>query len=153
MWFYIKKLICFTILTLALQNIFASNAGYNLIKHAKKYLGTPYLFTGTTRAGMDCSGLVYTAAKESSQLNLPRTSGGIHSIAKKIPTEDLVPGDLVFFKTTKSGRVSHVGIYLGGKEFIHSASDGPHTGVLISSLDEPYWKKAYFSAGTLFDDH
>jgi len=58
----------------------------------------------------------------------------------------------LFFKTNGSGTISHVGIYLGGRRFIHSASSGPNTGVIYSTLDEQYWSRSYAAAGRVFPE-
>jgi hypothetical protein len=69
-----------------------------------------------------------------------------------IPLEKAQPGDLLFFKTDSSGKISHVGLYLGGRHFIHSASSGPNTGVIYSTLDERYWSRTYAAAGRVFPE-
>ncbi len=120
----------------------------DFIEGARSYLGTPYLRGGTTKAGMDCSGLVYRAALECTGTQVPRTVASLAASAKRIMDSAREPGDLLFFNTT--GKLTHVGIYLGAGTFIHSASDGPRTGVIISNLSETYWKNAYSFAGRLF---
>jgi probable lipoprotein NlpC len=80
------------------------------------------------------------------QYTIPRTSEAIYNWAQNIPTSELQPGDLVFFVTVGT-RVSHLGIYTGGGRFIHSASEGPHTGVIYSRLDESYWRRTFRGAG------
>ncbi len=112
---------------------------------AKSYIGTPYRYGGISKAGLDCSGLVYVAALDSGVGNLPRTAAAIHSRSSKISDREIEKGDLVFFWA--GGRISHVGIYLEEGKFIHSASDGPRTGVIISRLSETYWKNHYYGAG------
>jgi probable lipoprotein NlpC len=116
-----------------------------LIKEAEKYLGVPYRYGGMTASGLDCSGLVCLVFKDALNVSTPRTAETFFAWAEKINTADLQIGDLVFFNTT--GKISHLGIYAGNNKFIHSASDGPKTGVMISSLDESYWKRTYVSAG------
>lgn len=117
------------------------------IQAAKAYLGTPYASGGTGKGGMDCSGLVYRAALDGLALAVPRTVSALSSDADQVPDRDREPGDLLFFNTI--GRLSHVGIYLGNGSFIHAASDGPKTGVIISSLTENYWKQAYLYTGRI----
>lgn len=117
------------------------------IRAARVYLGTPYVRGGTDRSGMDCSGLVYRAALEGPGIQLPRTVSSISGAAERIADKAMEPGDLLFFNTT--GRLSHVAIYLGGGTFVHAASDGPRTGVIISNLSEAYWKRTYSFAGRI----
>lgn len=115
------------------------------IRAARVYIGTPYLRGGTTADGMDCSGLVYRAALDATGEPLARTTASLAAASERIPDSSREPGDLLFFNTT--GRISHVGIYLGGSTFVHAASDGPRTGVIISDLSEDYWKRTYRFAG------
>ena len=130
----------------ALRGIDAKDARLKLISAAESFLGTPYRYSGLNRNGIDCSGLVYMSFREALHTTIPRSSHGIYNWAEKISTNELQPGDLVFFIT--SGRnVSHLGIYTGGGRFIHSASEGPRTGVIYSRLDEAYWKRTYHGAG------
>jgi hypothetical protein len=98
---------------------------------------------------MDCSGLVYQAALDGPGISLPRTVSSLASRATRIRDAAREPGDLLFFNTT--GRLSHVGIYLGGGTFVHAASDGPRTGVIISDLSEEYWKRTYSFAGRVLN--
>lgn len=130
----------------AMHGAAAADARQKLISTAESFLGTPYRYAGLNKSGIDCSGLVYMSFRESLDITIPRTSVNIYNWTEKISTNDLQPGDLVFFITT--GRnISHLGIYTGGGRFIHSASEGPQTGVIYSSLDESYWKRAYHGAG------
>ncbi|MDR0496620.1 MAG: C40 family peptidase [Treponema sp.] len=123
-----------------------ADARLKLIATAESYLGTPYRYAGIDSRGLDCSGLVYISFSEGLGVTSPRTSDGIYTWTEKIETSELQPGDLVFFVTTGQ-RISHVGIYTGGGRFIHSASEGPQTGVMYSHLDEAYWKHTYRAAG------
>ncbi len=121
----------------------------SLVEECKKYIGTPYLYGGLTKDGIDCSGLVFTAVRDSTGIQLPRTVNALYSFVSIIPDSKKQKGDLVFFKTVES-RISHVGIYIGKDQFIHSISDGPNTGVIVSSLKENYWKTRYAGVGTFF---
>ena len=124
----------------------AAEARLRLISVAESFLGTPYRYAGLERSGMDCSGLVYTSFREALNVLIPRTAETIYNWTEKIATNELQPGDLVFFITTGQ-KISHLGIYTGEGRFIHSASEGPQTGVMYSRLDEPYWERTYHGAG------
>lgn len=124
-------------------------ARQKLIDYSKKFLGCSYSSGGIGPKSFDCSGFVFSMSRESIGLQLPRSSPAIYSFTDKITDTELEAGDLVFFKTTSSGKISHVGIYLGNKEFIHSASDGPETGIIISTLTKGYWKNHYVGAGRI----
>jgi probable lipoprotein NlpC len=130
----------------ALRGVGAAEARRNLIAAAESLLGTPYRFGGIDRRGLDCSGLVHLSFWEGLNISIPRTAESIYSWAAGIETAELQPGDLVFFVTAGT-RVSHVGIYTGGGRFIHSASEGPSTGVIYSRLDEAYWRRTFRGAG------
>ena len=128
------------------QGAASASARLKLLAAAESCLGTPYRYAGLDRRGLDCSGLVYLSFREALNYTIPRTAENIYAWVEKIPKEELEPGDLVFF-TTIGQKVSHLGIYTGERRFIHSASEGPHTGVIYSSLDEDYWKRRYTGAG------
>ena len=117
------------------------------VNNALSYLGTRYRYAGHSSKGMDCSGFVFRNGADVLQLQMPRRSDAIAEYSKRITDEEIQPGDLLFFNT--AGGISHVGIYIGAGKFIHSASDGPHTGVIISSIQESYWKKTYRFAGSI----
>lgn len=110
-----------------------------LIATAKKYIGVPYQFGGTTPKGFDCSGyLQYVFAKHGMQI--PRLADEQYYLGT--PTKNksqLVPGDLVFFSTYEDG-VSHCGIYLGNDNFIHASSS---RGIRIDKLSDSYWQPRY----------
>ena len=118
-----------------------------LVSDADRYLGVPYLYGGLDTKGIDCSGLVYRVFKDVLGFGIPRTTKTLYDFSERVDREKLEPGDLVFFDTT--GPLAHVGIYEGEGVFIHAASEGLHTGVIKSSLDEPYWERAYAGGGRL----
>ena len=115
----------------------------NIIDFAKTFEGTRYKFGGTTKAGMDCSGLVYTAF-QTENITLPRISRDMATKGILISFKDIEEGDLVFFKTSRKNAINHVGLVVEAKrgevKFIHSTI---RAGVIISSMDEDYWKKAF----------
>ena len=126
------------------------NARYKVLSAAVKYEKTPYRYGGLDRKGMDCSGFIYMSFKDALGVSVPRTTTGLYSWVEKIPDEKMQPGDLLFFKTNNTGRISHAGIYIGNGWFIHSASEGLQTGVILSSLGERYWSGTYVGAGRTF---
>lgn len=124
----------------------AAEMANTIVETAFTYLGTKYRYGGTTPAGMDCSGLVHTAFK-THDIALPRSSYEIAAKGIEIGLDAVKKGDLLFFTTNgKKQRINHVGLVVEvGKEikFIHATTS---RGVLISSLNEGYWKYAFVKA-------
>lgn len=105
-------------------------------------VGAPYRYGGSSPAGFDCSGLVqysYAAAG----MKIPRTTTGQWAQMSPVKERDMRAGDLLFFKV--SGKMSHVGLYLGGGRFVHAPSTGRT--VSIEDLDSRYYSKAFVRAG------
>ena len=101
-----------------------------------------YQFGGLSKNGIDCSGFVYLTYLDSFSIQLPRTTEQQVKKGVKVNTQaNLKAGDLVFFKT--GVRQKHVGIYLEKRTFLHVSTK---KGVIISHLDNPYWKKRYWRA-------
>jgi probable lipoprotein NlpC len=124
----------------------ALEARNKVLAAAESYRGTPYRYGGIDRNGLDCSGLVYASFKDSLAVSVPRSTSALYGWTEKINADALQPGDLVFF-ITQGRNISHVGIYAGEGRFIHSASEGPETGVIYSRLNESYWEKSFAGAG------
>lgn len=119
----------------------------SLLKDAETYLGTPYKFGGNTSSGFDCSGFTVKVFQDNN-FSLPRRSSDQADAGKSIDIKTVKPGDLLFFATSGGSRVSHVGIVHtiendGEIKFIHASTS---KGVIISSLNEKYWNKAYLHA-------
>lgn len=114
---------------------------------ALSLIGIRYKRGGTTpETGFDCSGFVQHVFREGMGLILPRTSREISKEGEPIKKADLQPGDLVFFNTMRRA-FSHVGIYLGEGQFIHSPRSGGK--VRIEDLHDSYWAKRYEGARRL----
>lgn len=122
---------------------FVSN---RVLATAKKQLNKKYRWGGTTpRRGFDCSGLMQYAYR-SANIKLPRTAAGQYRFTKRISLSHLKVGDLIFFHTRRRSRsrINHVGLYMGGGNFIHAPRRGKR--VSISKLDR-YWKRRAVGAG------
>ncbi|MEK5052549.1 C40 family peptidase [Niallia sp. FSL K6-0212] len=113
----------------------------SVVTVAKNYIGTPYKYGGTSPKGFDCSGFVGYSYKKVGK-SLPRTTASIYKKGKKVKKANLQKGDLIFFETYKKG-ASHVGIYIGSNQFIHSSSS---KGVKVDKLSNSYWKTKYYGA-------
>lgn len=124
---------------------FQSNSDMDeLTEYALSLTGTPYKYGGNSpQSGFDCSGFVGHVFKRKMGKSLPRSSSEISRVGTAQKQEMLKPGDLVFYNTLNKS-YSHVGIYLGDRQFIHSPSSGKV--VSIVNMDEPYWRKRYNGA-------
>jgi lipoprotein Spr/probable lipoprotein NlpC len=119
-----------------------------LLRAAERdWRGTPYRYGGTTRDGIDCSAFVQLVYGDVFGINLPRATAEQVHTGEMINRRDLRPGDLVFFKTRP--RTRHVGIYLGEGEFAHASTS---QGVMISHLDEAYWRARFWTSRRLLPD-
>lgn len=112
-----------------------------LVSTALSYQGVPYYFGGTTPNGFDCSGFTRFVFAQVG-IELPRMADDQYYQGRKINKADLSSGDLVYFTTYTSG-VSHVGIYLGGGEFISATSSA---GIAVRSINDSYWGPRYVGA-------
>lgn len=113
-----------------------------IIATAKKYIGVPYLWGGSTPKGFDCSGFVQYVFKAHG-ISLNRTCETQYKHGTYVSKSNLKPGDLVFFQNTYKSGISHVGIYIGDGKFIHASSS---KGVVISNLSSSYYVSHYYGA-------
>lgn len=118
----------------------SSTDSTKLVNNAMSLIGTPYVFGGTSRSGFDCSGYTQYVFKGSG-VSLPRTSYAQFAAGSVVSREQLQPGDLVFFSTYDKG-ASHVGIYVGGGDFVHASNSGVKT----TSLSSSYYAPRYVGA-------
>lgn len=132
---------------------FSSSTAANFPIHSQDVLfralglvGTPYVWGGNTPdSGFDCSGLITFVYHDVANMRLPRTT--TEMIAMKAPTvkrNQWQSGDILFFATGKSRKVSHAGIYVGEGRFVHAPSSGGT--VRLDSIENSYWNKAYLNA-------
>jgi cell wall-associated NlpC family hydrolase len=124
-----------------LEETVESMTNARLISFLENWYGTPYQFGGDNKTGIDCSAFTCLLMDSVYNITLPRTAKNQYNSSQKIRREDLTQGDLVFFNTT--GGISHVGVYLANNKFVHAAAS---SGVMISDLDEAYFKKRYIGA-------
>ncbi|UOB18719.1 C40 family peptidase [Abyssalbus ytuae] len=118
-----------------------------IIQTALSYNGTKYRYGGTTKKGMDCSGLIYTSFT-THNVSLPRTSSMMSTQGKKIQIREAREGDLLFFRTNKKKKgINHVGLIVATNgddiKFIHATTS---RGVIVSSIKEGYWNYAFVEA-------
>lgn len=114
-----------------------------LYETVASWLGTPYRYSGKSFTGIDCSGFVNMLYNKVFNIPLTGSAAELFNRVNLLKKNDLKEGDLVFFKIRKR-RISHVGIYLGENKFAHAST---HNGVIISDLNEPYYKKYFVKGG------
>lgn len=124
-----------------------SSTARSVISCSLRFLGSPYRYGGKTIRGFDCSGFVGHVFGLM-DIELPRSSREQAKAGSHVEKESLIPADLVFFKTGGSSRINHVGIYLGDNRFIHASTT---RGIVITSLNDKYYKKAYYGARRVLD--
>ena len=119
------------------------SVGQEIATFAQNYIGVPYVWGGTTPNGFDCSGFVQYVYKQYGY-SLYRTANQQMGNGWSVGYSELLPGDLVFFGNTYSSyeTATHVGIYIGGGDFVHAASGG----VKITALDSDYYAVRYVGA-------
>lgn len=126
----------------ALQSNHTSISRAKIVAEAKKHLGVPYVWGGSSPDGFDCSGFVQFVLTKCG-ITMPRTTLEQVQSGVYISKKDMHPGDLVFLQNTYRDGVSHVGIYIGNNQMIHASSS---KGVTISSLTNSYYLEHYHSS-------
>jgi cell wall-associated NlpC family hydrolase len=109
---------------------------------AVRQVGVPYRYGGSTVKGFDCSGLVQFAYAKAGK-SIPRTTADQWHQMSPVSADNLRVGDLLFFRI--DGRISHVGLYLGSRRFVHAPSSGRE--VTIAGLDSDFYRKAFVRGG------
>ena len=115
----------------------------SVVEEARKHLGDPYVWGGTTPGSFDCSGLIYYVLNQTGT-DVPRTNAaGYYNMAEKISNPE--PGDLVFFSGTYKPGISHMGIYIGDGKMIQAGGSG----VKVSYVHSSYWDKYFTGYGKI----
>ena len=118
-----------------------NKAAKQIYQQFKQWEGVQHVYGGLDRSGLDCSGFVFLSFKKLFNITLPRTTELQAKQGHEIKRVELRAGDLVFFKTGIIQR--HVGIYIERNNFVHVSS---RRGVIISSMENSYWKNNYWQA-------
>jgi cell wall-associated NlpC family hydrolase len=111
--------------------------GNELADTARQFKGVRYRWAGMSSRGMDCSGLVARVLRANG-IRAPHNAAGLFKLGKPVRFEELQPGDLLFFKTSRRG-ISHVGMYVGDDKFIHASSGAGR--VVTTSIYDPYYSQ------------
>ncbi len=121
--------------------------GDEIALRAISLVGKPYRYGGADLQGFDCSGMVYFIHLALG-IEVPRTAADQQRAAMSVTKSALQPGDLLFFRTTRATRTSHVGVYVGENRFVHA----PQTGKLIElrTLDDQYYGPRLVGTGRLY---
>lgn len=121
----------------------SGSIGDQIVATAKKYLGVPYVWAGTSPSGFDCSGFVYYVFRELGY-SINRTAASIYSNGTYVDRSNLQPGDVICFSNSGYGYIGHVGIYIGNNQVIHASSGSGR--VIISDLSASYYNNHYYGA-------
>ncbi|KAA3613196.1 MAG: NlpC/P60 family protein [Calditrichaeota bacterium] len=116
---------------------------HNIVSASKPWMGTPYLYGGNTKNGVDCSGFVQQIYLQVFNYKLSRTTEAMYGSGTFVRGNWLKCGDLLFFKNIRGRGVDHVGIYIGQNRFIHASSS---RGVVIDNLTATYYVEHFVSA-------
>lgn len=137
------------VVTLSTKNIKpwrSNDEKYMLVKAAKSFMGAPYLYGGESVRGLDCSAFV-RKIYDIFDVQLPRTAREQFRVGNPVSRGDLAVGDLVFFRTKKDVNYpTHVGIYIGNGNFIHSSSGRSKYGVAIDALSSSFYHRTFLGA-------
>jgi cell wall-associated NlpC family hydrolase len=123
-----------------------STSERSMMEEIESWIGTPYVYGGTTKAGVDCSGFTQ-AVYAASGIEIPRTASRQAEASREVAPGSLQFGDLLFFNTSGSG-ISHCGIFIGNGFFVHASSS---RGVARETIAKPYYAARLVRAGRFLD--
>jgi cell wall-associated NlpC family hydrolase len=123
----------------------ATSVGAQAAAVALEQVGAPYRYGGNSPTGFDCSGLIQYSYLQAG-VGAPRTTGQLWSAARPVGNTEMRKGDLLFFRI--DGKMSHVGLYVGGRRFVHAPQSG--RSVSVVSLDAPFYQRAFIGAGRIY---
>ncbi|MGV3763127.1 C40 family peptidase [Parapedobacter sp.] len=123
----------------------SASTNTKLYQFIYEWIGTPYRLGGKTKRGVDCSKFAYELYDKVFNTTLGHNSRNTYTQVDPIAKDKLMPGDLVFFKI-RSRNITHVGVYIGDDKFAHASSS---RGVMISDLNDAYWKRYYYNGGRM----
>jgi lipoprotein Spr len=129
------------------QDISAPQQHASLEQFIRKWMGTPYLFGGMDRGGVDCSGFTAMLYRSVYNIDLPRQAEDQYAAGTRVRDNAMREGDLVFFRNVRRSGIDHVGVYIGDGRFVHASTS---SGVVISDLDEAYYRKRFAGARRYF---
>jgi cell wall-associated NlpC family hydrolase len=120
----------------------SSSLGKDAVQVALRQVGTPYRYGGAAPGGFDCSGLVHYSYLKAGK-SVPRTTSQLWNATATVERRKIRAGDLLFFNI--DGKMSHVGLYIGGSRFVHAPSSGKK--VSVESLESDFYRHAFIRAG------
>ena len=142
-----KIILCLLMLKASIINGQNLNIDSNLLSFIKEWKGTPYVLGGITKKGIDCSGLNKRLYQTVYNIKLPEVCYKQWNVTSRVNRDSLIPGDLIFFRSTRSPSGWHCGCYIGDSMFFHAPQRGDV--VKISSLEEEKYKRSYKGAGRI----
>jgi len=124
----------------------------SILQKARALVGQPYLSGGRAPGGFDCSGFIYYLYRPTAP-QLPRVSRTMAQYGVAVEYGNWQPGDLLFYATgTDRTRINHVALWYKDGHIIHSISDGPETGVVVSQAKSKYWASRYISSRRVLEE-
>ncbi|MBR9868667.1 MAG: glycoside hydrolase [Oceanospirillales bacterium] len=124
----------------------SSEVRASLLQQYREWQGVPYLLGGQDKQGVDCSAFTQLTFRQRLGAEIPRTTLAQARLGYQVEMPQLQPGDLLFYRSRV--KLRHVGIYIGKGEFLHASTS---RGVMISSLNNPYWIQHFWQARRLTD--